>query len=64
MFSIKSKALTKQIGAELFDKLDSNFAALRARAYEDTESALRVARERADEVSQLPDPPPPRRAIN
>ena len=58
------KALTKQIGAELFDKLDSNFAALRARADEDTKSALRVARERADAVSELPDPLPPSRVIN
>jgi division protein CdvB (Snf7/Vps24/ESCRT-III family) len=58
------KALTKLMLAELFDKIDSKFAALRARADEDTKSALRVARERADEVSELPDPLPPRRAIN
>jgi hypothetical protein len=58
------KALTKQIGADLFDKLDSNFAALRARADEDTKNALRVACERADEVSASPDPLPPRRKIN
>jgi chromosome segregation ATPase len=57
------KALTKQIGAELFDKLEGIFTALRARA-DDTKSAFRVARERADEVSELPDPLPTRRAIN
>jgi hypothetical protein len=53
------KALTKQIETELFDTIDRSFAALRARADE-----LRVARERADEVSELPNPPPPRGAIN
>jgi uncharacterized coiled-coil DUF342 family protein len=61
------KTLTKQIGAELFDKLDSSFAALQARVdavLPDTKSAFRVARERADEASELPDPLPPRRAIN
>jgi hypothetical protein len=58
------KALTKQIGAELCDKIDSKFAVLRARADEDTKNALRFRRERADEVSELPDPLPPRRAIN
>jgi hypothetical protein len=58
------KALTKLMLADLFDKIDSTVAALRARADEDTKSALRVARERADEVSELPNPMPPRRAIN
>ena len=61
------KALTKQIGTELLDKIDGSFAALQARVdgvIPDTKSALRVARERADEVSELPDPLPPRRAIN
>jgi len=58
------KTLTTQIGAELFDKIDSKFAALRARADEDTKSAFRVASERADEVSESPNPVPPRRAIN
>src|SRR6516162_4839486 len=61
------KALTKQIGTELLDKIDGRFAALQARVdgvIADTKSALRVARERADEVSELPDPLPPRRAIN
>jgi hypothetical protein len=61
------KALTKQIGTELFDKIDNSFAALQARVdavLPDTKGPLRVARERADEVSELPDPLPPRRAIN
>ena len=61
------KALTKQIGTELLDKIDGRFAALQARVdgvIPDTKSALRVARERADEVSELSDPLPPRRAIN
>ena len=58
------KASTKLMLAELFDKLESIFAALLARADEDTKSALRVACERADEVSESPDPLPPRRAIN
>jgi hypothetical protein len=61
------KALTTQIGTELLDKIDGSFAALQARvdgAIPDTKSALRGARERADEVSELPDPLPRRRAIN
>jgi uncharacterized protein YicC (UPF0701 family) len=61
------KSLTKQIGTELFDKIDSRFAALQARVdavLPDTKSALQAACERADEVSELPNPLPPRRAIN
>jgi len=58
------KALTKQIGAELFDKIDSSFAALRTRADEDAKGAFRFTRERDDEVSEQPNPPPPRRQIN
>ena len=54
------KALMKLMLAELFGKIDSTFAALR----EDTKSAFRVARERADEVSEVPNPPRPPRAIN
>jgi hypothetical protein len=51
------KALTKLMLVELCDQIDSKFAALQARVDG-------VARERADEVSELPDPLPPRRAIN
>jgi hypothetical protein len=61
------KALSKQIGTELLDKIEGRFAALQARVdgvLPDTRSAFRVARERADEVSELSDPLPPRRAIN
>jgi chromosome segregation ATPase len=61
------KALTKQIGTELFDKIDSSFAALQGRVDAvppDTKSAFRVARERADEVSESPNPLSPRRKIN
>src|SRR5262249_13006301 len=61
------KALTKQIGTELLDKIDGRFAALQARVdgvLPDTKRALRVARERSDEVSELPNPLPPRRTIN
>jgi hypothetical protein len=50
----------KALTAKLFDKIDSTFAALRVRADGDTKSAFRVARERADEVSELPNPLPPR----
>src|SRR5262245_40247146 len=61
------KALTKQIGAELLDKVDSTFAALQARldgVLPDTKSALRLGRERADDVSEMPNSLPPRRVIN
>jgi hypothetical protein len=61
------KALTKLMLAELFDKIDSTFAALQARVdavLPDTKGAFRFARERDDEVSELPNPLPPRRAIN
>jgi hypothetical protein len=61
------KALTKQIGGELFDKVDSTFAALRVhldQALADTKNSFRFARERADEVSELPNPLPPRHSIN
>ena len=61
------KALTKQIGAELLDKIDSNLAALQARVdgvLPDTKGEFRFTRERDDEASELPNPLPPRRAIN
>jgi chromosome segregation ATPase len=61
------EALTNRMLAELFDKLDSMFAALQARLdaiLSDAKGAFRSARERADEASELPNPLPPRRAIN
>jgi hypothetical protein len=61
------EALTKRMGAELFDRIDSKFAALQARVdavLPGTKSAFRFARERDDEVTELPNPLPPRRAIN
>jgi hypothetical protein len=60
-------ALTNRLLAELFDKIDSKFAALQARVDEvlpDARGASRFARERADDVSELPNPLPPRRTIN
>jgi hypothetical protein len=45
----------------------SKFAALQARVdaiLPNTKGAFRFARERDDEVSELPNPLPPRRAIN
>jgi len=59
--------LNKRLQTELWNLVKTQFGDLRARVdgvLPDTESALRVARERADEVSELPDPLPPRRAIN
>jgi hypothetical protein len=53
--------------AELFDKIDGKLAALQAgvdAVLPDTKGAFRLARERDDEVSELPNPLPPRRAIN
>ena len=57
----------KRLQTELWNLVKSQLGALQARVdgvLPDTKSALRVARERADEVSELPDPVPPRRAIN
>jgi hypothetical protein len=59
--------LTQRMRAELFDRIDSKFAALRARVdavLPDTKDAFRFARERDDEVRELSNPLPPRRAIN
>jgi hypothetical protein len=59
--------LNKRLQTELFNLVKTQFGALRARVdgvLPDTKSALRVARERADEVSESPDPLPPRRVIN
>jgi len=59
--------LNKRLQAELCNLVKTQFGALRARVdgvLPDTKSALRVARERADEVSESPDPLPPRRVIN
>ena len=53
----------KRLQTELWNLVKTQLGDLRARV-DDTKSALRVARERADEVSELPDPVPPRRAIN
>ena len=57
----------KRLQTELWTLVKTQLGALQARVdgvLPDTKSALRVARERADEVSELPDPVPPRRAIN
>ena len=59
--------LNKRLQTELWNLVKTQLGDLRARVdgvLPDTKSALRVARERADEVSELPNPPPPRRAIN
>src|SRR5262245_41815137 len=59
--------LNKRLQTELCNLVKTQFGALRARVdgvLPDTKSALRLARERADEVSESPDPLPPRRAIN
>ena len=55
--------VNKRLQTELWNLVKTQLGDLRARV-DDTKSALRVARERADEVSELPDPLPPRRAIN
>ena len=57
----------KRLQTELWNLVQTQLGDLRARVdgvLPDTKSAFRVARERADEVSELPDPLPPRRAIN
>ena len=57
----------KRLQTELWTLVKTQLGALQARVdgvLPDTKSALRVARERADEVSESPDPLPPRRAIN
>src|SRR5262249_47752131 len=59
--------LNKHLHTELRNLVRSQLGALQARVDEvlpGTKSALRVARERADEVSELPNPLPPRRALN
>ena len=59
--------LNKRLQTELWNLVKTQLGDLRARVdgvLPDTKSALRVARERADEVSELPNPPPPRRAIH
>jgi hypothetical protein len=59
--------LNKRLQTELWNLVETWLGDLRARIDEvlpDTKSAFRVACERADEVSELPDPLPPRRAIN
>src|SRR5262249_17513719 len=57
--------LNKRLETELFNLVKTQFAALRARVDGVwPKSALRIARERADEVSESPDPVPPRRVIN
>jgi hypothetical protein len=60
--------VNKRLQTELFNLVKAQFGALRARVdgvLPDTKSAFRVARERADEVSELPNPLPPRsRTVN
>jgi hypothetical protein len=57
----------KRLQTELWNLVKTQLGDLQARVDEvlpDTKSALRVARERADEVSESPNPVPPRRTIN
>ena len=54
--------VNKRLQTELCDLVKTQLRDLRARV--DGVLPDTVARERADEVSELPDPPPPRRAIN
>jgi hypothetical protein len=59
--------LNKRLQTELWNLVKDWLGALQARVdgvLPDTKSAFRVACERADEGSELPDPLPPRRAIN
>jgi|SRR6516164_7701267 hypothetical protein len=59
--------VNKRLQTELWNLVKTQLGDLRARVdgvLPDTKSALRVARERADEVSELPNPLPPRRVIN
>ena len=59
--------VNKRLQTELCDLVKTQLGDLRARVdgvLPDTKSALRVASERDDEVSELPNPLPPRRTIN
>ena len=59
--------LNKRLQTELWNLVKTQLGDLRTRvdgALPDTKSAFRVARERFDEVSELPNPLPPRRVIN
>ena len=57
--------VNKRLQTELWNLVKSQLEALQARVDGVLpDSALRVARERADEVSELPNPLPPRRTIN
>jgi hypothetical protein len=59
--------LNKRLQMELWNLVKTQLGALQARVdgvLPDTKSAFQVASERADEVSELPNPLPPRRAIN
>ena len=59
--------VNKRLQTELWNLVKTQLGDLRARVdgvLPDTKSALRVARERADDVSELPNPLPPRRVIN
>src|SRR5262249_14525376 len=58
--------LNKRLQTELWNLVKSQLGALQTRVdgvLPDTKSAFGVARERADEVSELPNPLPPRRTI-
>jgi hypothetical protein len=59
--------LNERLQTELWNLVKTQLGALQARVdgvLPDTKSASPVARERADEVNELPDPLPSRRAIN
>jgi hypothetical protein len=59
--------LTQRMRAELFDKIDGKLqlcGRASMRSLPDTKGAFRFAREPDDEVSELPNPLTPRRAIN
>jgi hypothetical protein len=59
--------VNKRLQTQLWNLVKDWLEDLRARVdgvLPDTKSTFRVACERADEVSELPNPLPPRRAIN
>jgi hypothetical protein len=59
--------VNKRLQTELWDLVETRLGAVQASVdgvLPDTKNAFRVEPERADEVSELPDPLPSRRAIN
>ena len=61
------EVVNKRLQTELCDLVKTQLGDLRARVdgvLPDTKSAFRVACERADEISEQSNPPPPKRQIN